>query len=55
MKLSAPTQPVFIISLVLFIAGLLLMFNVVSLSVQPIYLMIAAYVILAFGNVFKGW
>jgi len=54
-KLSAPTQPVFIIALILFIAGLLLHFGVVSLAVQPIYLVIAAFVVLAFGNVFKGW
>ena len=55
MKLSAPTQPVFIIALVLFIAGLLTHFGVVPIPAPPFYLVSAAFVILAFGNLFKGW
>lgn len=55
MKLSAPTQPVFIIAIVLFIAGLLAFFAVVPIPAPPFWLVAAAFVILAFGNLFKGW
>lgn len=55
MKLSAPTQLFFIISLVLFVLALLGNFAVVApLVTYAAYMFIAAYVVLALGCILKG-
>lgn len=55
MNLSAPTNLVFIISLVIAILGLLAGFGILSIIPIPsISLMGIAYVVLAIGCLFKG-
>ena len=55
MNLSAPTQPVFIISLVLFVLALLAAFGVLPfLAAYGFWLAILAYIVLLVGNVSKG-
>jgi hypothetical protein len=55
MKLSAPTQAVFLISAVLFILALLGHFaHVPTLSLYQFWLALAAYVVLAIGTLFKN-
>ena len=55
MKLSAPTQPIFLISALLFILALVGHFaHVPMLSVYQFWLALAAYVVLAAGNLLKG-
>jgi hypothetical protein len=55
MRLSAPTQVVFLISLVLFALALIGHFaHVQYLTQYQFGLAIAAYVVLAAGNLFKG-
>jgi len=54
MKLSAPTQAVFLISAILFILALLGHFaHVPTLAIYQIWLALAAYVVLAIGVLFK--
>jgi hypothetical protein len=54
MKLSAPTQVVFLISAVLFILALLGHFaHVPALAIYQFWLALAAYVVLAIGTLFK--
>ena len=56
MRLNAPKQVVFIISVLLAILGLI--FNFVNVSILPeiaIYVVLAGYVLLFLGNVLKGF
>ncbi|MEM1181328.1 MAG: hypothetical protein AAGM22_23500 [Acidobacteriota bacterium] len=55
MKTSAPTQPVFIIAIILFALALLAHFAIVPIPAPPFWLAVAAFVVLLFGNLFKGW
>lgn len=54
MKLSAPTQLFFIISLVCFVLALLGVYAVAAIAGYATYLFIAAYVVLALGCILKG-
>lgn len=55
MKLSAPTQPLFIVSLVLAGLGLLGRLAVIEfVSPNAYWLVLAGYAVLAVGVVFKG-
>jgi hypothetical protein len=55
MKLSAPTQPIFLISVVLFVLALLGHFaHIPTLSLYQFWFALAAYVVLAFGAMFKN-
>ena len=55
MKLSAPTQIVFIISLVVAVVGLLMALGVLAMiPVASVWVMALAYVILAVGCLMKG-
>ncbi|MEO0369577.1 MAG: hypothetical protein AAF197_12480 [Pseudomonadota bacterium] len=55
MKLSAPTQIVFFISMILGILGLLSGFGIVSVGgANTFYIMTAAWVVLTGGVVLKG-
>jgi tryptophan-rich sensory protein len=55
MRLSAPTQPVFLISVVLFVLALIGHFaHVPALSPYQLWLALAAYVVLAVANLLKG-
>jgi hypothetical protein len=54
MKLSAPTQLFFIISLVLFVLGALGFYVVPALLGYAAYLALAAYIVLALGCILKG-
>ena len=55
MNLSAPTQLIFIISLVLFVLALLSAFGVLPfLAAYAFWLAILAYIVLLVGNVAKG-
>jgi hypothetical protein len=55
MKLSAPTQAIFLISVVLFVLALLGHFaEVQMLSLYQFWLALAAYVVLAVANLSKG-
>ncbi len=54
MFLSAPTKPVFIVSLVLAIFAVLVFLRVVPFTAVPVFwIMTAAYVVLLIGNLFK--
>lgn len=54
-NLSAPTQPIFIVSLVLFVLALLAAFGVLPfLAAYGFWLAILAYIVLLVGNVAKG-
>ena len=56
MKLSAPTTPVFVISEILGLAGLLTHFGVIPgfSGIQPFMLLAIGFVLLTLGNLFKG-
>jgi hypothetical protein len=55
MKLSAPGQVVFVISLLLAIVAVLLFLNVLHLAAVPsFWTMTAAYVVLFLGNILRG-
>ncbi|MDA8017363.1 MAG: hypothetical protein MPN21_07920 [Thermoanaerobaculia bacterium] len=55
MKLSAPTKPVFIVSLVFAVLGLLGFFGVVApVAAHSFWLMTIAYVVLAVACALKG-
>ena len=56
MNLSAPSKLAFYISLVLFIVALLAHFTgIIPDSIPAIYAMLAAWVVLAAGNVLTGF
>ena len=55
MKLSAPTQPIFIISLVFAILALLGFFGILApVAAHSFWLMTIAYVVLLIGTLLKG-
>lgn len=55
MNLSAPTQIVFIISVIIAVIGLLMAFSVFSLgSISAFWVMTIAYVVLAVACLLKG-
>jgi hypothetical protein len=55
MRLSAPTIPIFYLSAALFILALVGHFVVIPfVSIYQFWIAIAAYVVLAAGNVLKG-
>lgn len=55
MKLSAPTQIVFIISLVIAILGVLAGMAIIpSLPIASFWVVVIAYVVLALGNLLRG-
>ena len=55
MKLSAPTQMIFIISLVVAVIGLLMALGVLAMiPIASVWVMAVAYVILAAGCLMKG-
>ena len=55
MNLSAPTMPVFLIAVALFVLALLGHFAVIpALVVYKFWLAIGAFVVLALGNLLKG-
>jgi hypothetical protein len=55
MSLSAPTQIVFIIALIIAIIALLMFFNVITfIPIAAFWVMTAAYVILAVACMIKG-
>lgn len=55
MRLSAPTKPIFLISVLLFALALIGHFVVIPyVTMYQFWLAIAGYVVLAAGNVLKG-
>ncbi len=55
MNLSAPTMIVFLISVVIAVLGALAALGVASfIPVPAVWIMAAAYVVLALGNLLKG-
>ena len=55
MKLSAPTQIVFLISVVVAVIGLLAALRILSfVPVASVWIMLVAYIILTVGCVLKG-
>lgn len=54
MNLSAPTKPFFLISLVLFVLGILGLFFVGALGEYASWFLIIAWTLLAAGCVLKG-
>jgi hypothetical protein len=55
MNLSAPTNLVFIISLVVALVGLLVGLGVIpSLPISSFWIVVVGYAVLAFGCLFKG-
>lgn len=55
MNLSAPTQIVFIIAIVIAVIALLMVFNVIAfIPIAAFWVMTIAFVILAAGCLFKG-
>ena len=54
MNLSAPTQMVFIISVVLAVLGLVARYAGVDLFFSEFHIMLTAWIVLAAGNVMKG-
>ena len=55
MKLSAPTQMIFIISLVVAVIGLLMALGVLAMiPIASVWVMTLAYAILAVGCLMKG-
>jgi len=55
MYLSRPTQVVFVISILLAIAALLIFLNVLQVAAIPAFwIMTAAFVLLLLGNLVKG-
>ena len=58
MKLSAPTKPVFLISLIIAIVTLLSVLNVINIPVvsqSEAWFALGAYLLLMLGNVLKGF
>jgi hypothetical protein len=55
MKLSAPTQIVFLISLVIAVVGLLIALGALAMiPIASVWVMLIAYVVLAAGCLLKG-
>ncbi len=54
MSLSAPTQIVYIISLIIAVIGLLVFFGVFSFGVSSFWIMAVAFGLLALANLIKG-
>jgi membrane protein YdbS with pleckstrin-like domain len=55
MKLTPPKQFTFWLSAILFLIGLIVYtFNLDLLSLQPIWMVVAGYVILVLGNILSG-
>lgn len=54
MKLSAPTKPLFLVSLILFILALLGNFAVGALAPYAFWLALAAWIVIAIGCIMKG-
>lgn len=55
MKLSAPTQIVFLISLVIAIIGILMALGVLAMiPVASVWVLLIAYIVLAAGCLLKG-
>ena len=55
MNLSAPTVPVFLISLVIAVIALLLVLNIIpSFGLASVWVALIAYVVLALGALLKG-
>ncbi len=56
MKLSAPKQIIFLISFIIAAVAALMAFGVFSISfISATWVALAAYVLLALGNLFKGF
>ncbi|MCB1356722.1 MAG: hypothetical protein KDK53_09585 [Maritimibacter sp.] len=56
MKLSAPTQPVFIISLVLAVIGVLPLLGVaIPIGISAVWALALAYVVLFLGVILKNF
>ncbi len=54
MNLSAPTNPIFIASVVIAIVALLMALDVVNfVPVESVYVALLAYVVLMLGNILK--
>ncbi|MEM9016483.1 MAG: hypothetical protein AAGC68_05680 [Verrucomicrobiota bacterium] len=55
MKLSAPSKPLFLVSAILFVVGILAKFGVIGAAVPFLgWILIAAYVVLAIGCLMTG-
>ncbi|MEO1703461.1 MAG: hypothetical protein AAFR71_15565 [Pseudomonadota bacterium] len=55
MKLSAPTKPVFLISVIVAIFALLMALNVITfIPVASVWIMGLAFLLLALANMLKG-
>ncbi|HUU96853.1 MAG TPA: hypothetical protein VM487_14030 [Phycisphaerae bacterium] len=54
MSLSAPTQVVFIIAIVIAILALVVFFGVFSIGISSFWIMTVAFVVLAVGCLVKG-
>lgn len=55
MNLNAPTQIVFLVSLILAILAVVSVFvTIPTITANAVWVAIAAYVVLAIGNLFKG-
>lgn len=55
MKLSAPTVPVFLISLIIVIVGLIATLGVIPpLPFASVWIILAGYIVLAAGSLLKG-
>lgn len=55
MRLSAPTQLLFVVSLILAILGVVGTFVVIPVATQyAFWLVVAGYAVLAFGCLFRG-
>ena len=56
MKLSAPTQPVFIISLVLAVIGVLPLLGVaIPIGISAVWALVLAYAVLFLGVILKNF
>lgn len=56
MKTSAPTTPVFIIAVVLAVLAVLIVLGVIpAIGVAPFWVLLAGFVVLLAGNLFRGW
>ncbi len=56
MQLSAPTNLAFYLALLLFVLGLLAAFEIVAaLATYATWLLIGSFVVLALGNLLKGF
>ena len=54
MNLSAPTMPVFIVSLILAVIALLIQLGVFSIGFPAVWVAIVAYAVLLVGNIMSG-